>query len=90
MPNYKRIVPRTTDPSNVGVVRMFLNADGDLVVEYASGNIQVLATSGTGPAPATTIDGDFAVETQTVDRDGGDAGSVGTNDINAGGSFNSL
>lgn len=90
MPNYKRIVPRTPDPSKIGVVRMFLNAEGNLVVEYASGNIQVLTTSGTGPAPTTVIDGDFAINTQTVVRDGGDAGSIGTNDINSGGAFNTL
>ena len=70
---------------------MFTNADGNLVVEYNSGNIQVITLGGGGPAPGSiTLDGDFAAITQTVVWDGGDAGSVGTNDINSGGVFSSL
>jgi hypothetical protein len=69
---------------------MYLNADGDLVVEYESGNIVVLDTNGGATPGVLTLDGNFAPNTQTVDRDGGDAGVVGSNDINAGGSFESL
>lgn len=85
MPNYKRIIPRTPDESNIGVVRMYVNAEGNIVVEYASGNIQVLQASGTGPVPADVLDGDGAANTQTTVYNGGDATSLGTNNINAGG-----
>jgi hypothetical protein len=69
---------------------MYLNADGDIVVEYESGNIVVLDTNGTPGGGELSLDGDFAPDTQTVDRDGGDAGTTGTTDINSGGSFESL
>lgn len=90
MPNYKRVIPRPPTVSSGGVSRMYLNADGELVIEYESGNIVVLATGGGGSSPFLTLDGNFAPNTQTIVRDGGDAGSVGTTDINAGGVFQTL
>lgn len=69
---------------------MYVNANGDLVAEYASGNIQVLDIAGGTPPGPLTIDGNFAPNTQTIVRDGGNAGVVGDNDINAGGALLSL
>lgn len=70
---------------------MYVNANGDIVVEYASGNIQVLPIDGGGGGGGPVIiDGDFAPNTQTVVRDGGNAGSIGTTTIDAGGAFLTL
>ena len=90
MPNYKRVIPRQDATTIGGISRMYLNADGDLVIEYESGNIVVLDTNGTPGSGELSLDGDFAPNTQTVDRDGGDADTIGATDINSGGSYESL
>lgn len=90
MPNYKRVIPRPPTVSIGGVSRMYLNADGDLVVEYESGNIVVIDTNGGGTGGTLILDGEFAADTQVVVYDGGDAGTGGTLDVNSGGSFETL
>ena len=90
MPNYKRIIPRTPTVTSGGIVRLYVNANGDLVAQYASGNIQVLDIAGGTPPGPLILDGNFAPNTQTIVRNGGNAGTVGSNDINAGGSLLSL
>ena len=91
MPNYRRNIPSTPD-LRTGVARMYVNSVGDIVVEYASGNIILLDTSaGTGGKNKQIIlDGVNSAPTQVNDQDGGDAfGSSGV-DIDAGGVFNTL
>lgn len=83
MPNYKRIIPRTPIEPTYGIVRMYTDANGDLVVEYAGGDIEVIDLNA---APGIIIlDGEFAPNTQTQDHDGGDSDTPGTVVINAGG-----
>lgn len=71
---------------------MYVNANGDIVVEYASGNVQVLPIDGGGGGGGgpVIVDGDFAPNTQTIVRDGGNAGTAGTTTIDAGGAFLTL
>lgn len=92
MPNYRRNVPSTPAPIRTGVARMYVNSVGDLVVEYASGNIVLLDTSaGTGgKTKPILLDGQASAPTQINDQDGGDAfGSFGV-DIDAEGAYNTL
>jgi hypothetical protein len=82
MPNYKRTIDRTPIERTEGIIRLFINQDGDLVAEYGSGLIQTLDLNA---VPTQTIlDGEFAPQTQVNDWDGGNAASVNTNDINGG------
>lgn len=83
MPNYKRIIPRTPVVEGTGgVARIYANEDGDLVVVYTSGNIEVIPIDTTG---YIILDGEFAPDTQVNDQDGGNASAPGTIVINAGG-----
>jgi hypothetical protein len=83
MPNYKRIVERTPIERMEGIIRLFINQDGDLVAEYASGLVQTLDLNAV--PTQTIINGEFAVQTQVNDWDGGDAFTQGTNDLDGGG-----
>jgi hypothetical protein len=82
MPNYKRTIERTPTEITAGIIRLFINQDGELVAEYASGLIQTLDLNTT--PTQTILDGEFAPQTQVNDWDGGNASSVNTNDINGG------
>jgi hypothetical protein len=83
MPNYKRIIPRTPIVEAVGgIARIYANEDGDLVVEYTSGNIEIVPIDTTG---YIILDGEFAPNTQVNDHNGGDASAPGVIVINAGG-----
>lgn len=83
MPNYKRTIERTPIERMEGIIRLFVNQDGDLVAEYASGLVQTLDL---GAVPTQTIlNGEFAAQTQVNDWDGGNASANNTNDIDGGG-----
>jgi hypothetical protein len=69
---------------------MYLNATGQIVIEYASGNIVTVGSAIT-PSPSDELDGGFAGSVLTIEIDAGDASTVATGDeYDAGGAFLTL
>ena len=83
MPNYKRTTPKPTSVGQGGVIRIYVNENGDIIAEYAGGSIEVIGTSCEIPAGDTLDGGDVAVPTEDVD--GGSTSDIPTNNINGGG-----
>lgn len=83
MPNYKRTIERTPIETTEGIVRLFINDDGELVAVYASGLVQTLDLNVT--PTQTVLNGEFAAQTQVNDWDGGNASANNTNNIDGGG-----
>lgn len=86
MPNYKRtgIAPPDVDLRG-RISRIYTNASGDLVFEFATGNVTVI-TGGGGTPVSTVLDGGNATAVNTNDIDGGNATAVNVNDYDGGNS----
>ena len=89
MPNYKRQVPQVHDCCRGGIARMYLNAAGQIVIEYASGNIVTMG-SAVEPTPFDTLDGGFAGIDHLIEIDAGDATTTASTEYDAGGAFITL
>jgi len=84
VPNYKRTGIKPPDLDLRGrISRIYTNSNGDLVFEFATGNITVVQGGGTSPV-SSILDGGDALAVNTNDIDGGNALADNVNDYDGG------
>ena len=84
VPNYKRtnISLQAVDLRG-RISRVYTNSNGDLVFEFATGQITVISGGG-GTIVSDVLDGGNSTAVNTTNIDGGNATAINVNDYNGG------